>query len=441
MANTRLRSGFLFFLLPLLSTAAIAQDSTKILSLDEAVNAALANNSQIRIARADEKIAQAKFKQTDAVFMPQVSFSYAAMTTNNPLNAFGFKLQQQVIKQSDFNPDLLNKPGNTGDFVTKLDVLQPIVNPDHWFMRKGAQKQIELYQLQTQRGEDFIRFETEKAYLQLNLVYESVKVLEEALATTKALYTFTNNRYEQGLLQKSDLLNVQVQVTAMEAHLATAKNNIRNASDYIGFLMGMQTGIIYETTESRKAEGSAMTDSLPLNRADFKAMKAAIEATDLMIQSNKKSYLPRLNAFGTYQLNDKSMLGFGSNAYLAGLQLSWDIFKGMRTKNTIATQVAEKNKLAHQLDDQVAQGQLALNKARRDLADAEFTIRQREAAVAQAEEAFRILNNRYQQGLVNTTDVLMAQTQLSQQKLQLAQASYNRQVTISHIALLTTTSR
>jgi outer membrane protein TolC len=166
-------------------------------------------------------------------------------------------------------------------------------------------------------------------------------------------------------------------------------------------------------------------------------MQKAIESTDLMIKANKMSYLPKLNAFGSYQFNDSRALGFGAGAYLAGVQLSWDIFKGNSTKNNIATQTLERNKLSTELAQQKDQSQLELDKAYRDLADARFSITQQELAVAQASESLLILQNRYQQGLVNTTDVLMASTQLSQQKFALAQAVFNTRVTEVYLQLLT----
>ena len=58
----------------------------------------------------------------------------------------------------------------------------------------------------------------------------------------------------------------------------------------------------------------------------------------------------------------------------------------------------------------------------------------------QATEALRILQNRYQQGLVNTTDVLMANTQVLQQKFALAQAVFNANVTKAYIKFLNTSS-
>ena len=75
----------------------------------------------------------------------------------------------------------------------------------------------------------------------------------------------------------------------------------------------------------------------------------------------------------------------------------------------------------------------------RDLTDAGFEMKQDNAAIEQAAESFRILQNRYQQGLVNTTDVLMAQSQLLQQKFALAQAGFNMNLTRFYLQFLTST--
>ncbi len=415
------------------------QDSTKLLSLNEAITATLNNNKAIQLAKLDEKIAESNYKQTEAIYLPQVGFTYTAMSSNNPLNAFGFKLQQKSITQNDFNPALLNNPGATGDFTTKLEVQQSLVNMDLIYKRKAAAKQTELFQYKTLRTKEYMTFEVQKAYLQLQLAYDAVKVLEEAMQTSKSVYTFTDNRFKQGLIQKSDLLNVQVQITNVEANLAQANNNIRNASDYLSLLMGHGDGIIYKVDNVVQTESLAIDTSTKIDasRSDFVAMQKAIEASNLMIQSNKMSYYPKLNAFGSYQMNDSRVLGFRANAYLAGVQLSWDIFKGNSNKNKITTQELERNKLSEQLAQQKEESQVALNKAYRDLSDAQFNIKQQKLSVDQAGEALQILQNRFQQGLVNTTDVLQSATQLSQQKFALAQAVFTTNVTKAYLQLLT----
>jgi len=125
---------------------------------------------------------------------------------------------------------------------------------------------------------------------------------------------------------------------------------------------------------------------------------------------------------------------------LVGIQLSWNIFNGNKTKHVIASQKLERDKLSVQLAQQKDQSRTELDKAYRDLSDASFEADQDKAAIEQATEALRILQNRYQQGLVNTTDVLIADTQLSQLKFSLAQAQFTVDVTRAYIQLLTTTT-
>ena len=118
----------LVFSASIFSSKCMAQDSAKNLTLHEAIEAALANNRDIHLAAMDEHIAAANYKQTEAVFLPQVDFSLTGMGTNDPLNAFGYKLEQRSINQNDFAPSMLNHPTGTGDFMTKIEVQQPILN-------------------------------------------------------------------------------------------------------------------------------------------------------------------------------------------------------------------------------------------------------------------------------------------------------------------------
>ena len=418
--------------------AATAQQNTKPLLLNDAITLALEQNRQIGLAKTAEKISLSQFKQTEAIWLPQVNLSYTGFTTNQPLNAFGFKLQQSQVQSSDFNPATLNHPGATSNVMTQLSVQQPIFNPDMSYLRKAALKESEVYAFKTQRTKEAITLQVTNSYLQLEFAYEAVKVLQEALATVREIYRFTNDRYQQGLLQKSDLLQVEVQVKTVETNLAEANSQISNISDQLSQLMNTATGQVYTTQAVVLPVAAGFTDSVSTDRADIKAMNTALSAYDLAIKSTQKSMLPKLNAFGNYQLNDQKLFGFGANAYFAGIQLSWDIFKGNQAKNKAATQTLEKTKLQEQLQEQLQQGTVEIRKTKRQLEDTRFRISQQTTAAEQAEEALRIIRNRYNQGLVNTTDVLMAQSQLAQQKMLLAQALFMQKSTLTYLQFLTT---
>jgi outer membrane protein TolC len=409
------------------------------LSLEQALEASLKNNKELHLAALDEAAAKARYKQTSAVFLPQMTLSYTGMSTNNPLNAFGFKLQQQAITQEDFNPTLLNNPSATQNFITKAEWIQPILNLDAWSMRQAAKEQQTVYSFKTKRTEEYITFEVKKAYAQLQLAHQAKRVLEEAFQTVNAIYTATNNRFEKGYLQKSDVLQVQVQVKTAENTLAEAKSNVLNASDYLSLLMGSAAGVTYQVdsiTQITTLPQARISDE----RADFRAMQAAVTAHDKMVNSGKMAYLPKLNAFGEYMINDRDAFGFGSDAYLVGAQLSWTLFNGTATRHKIAEQRIERDKTAQQLAWQKEQAQLELNKATRQVQDTQFALQQQETAVAQAAEALRIVQNRYQQGLVTTNDVLQAQSLLAQQKLLLAQAMFQYNTTNAYLLFLTATS-
>jgi outer membrane protein TolC len=234
---------------------------------------------------------------------------------------------------------------------------------------------------------------------------------------------------------------VQVQVKTTENKLAEAKSNILNASDYLGLLMGAQAGVTYEVDSTTLAETVPnLQATISADRSDFKALQAAVNAHDKMVSSGKMAYLPKLNAFGEYMINDSDAFGFGSNAYLVGAQLSWTLFNGTATRHKVAEQRIERDKTVEQLTLQKEQAQLELNKTTRHVQDARLALQQQEIAVSQSAEALRIVQNRYQQGLVTTNDVLQAQSLLAQQKLMLVETIYQYNTTAVYLLFLTATS-
>jgi outer membrane protein TolC len=425
---------FFFSLLSLSVTATYAQT---FLSKAEAIRVATDSSRKIEMAVNDIKTAEAQFKQTDAVFLPQLSLDYSGMITNNPMNAFGFKLQQRSISQNDFAPELLNYPKATGNFSTQAMLMQPIYNADILAMRQAARKQIAIADYKQQRTRDYIKFSAETEYNQLQLSHQMVAVTREALSTLQAIYKWTKDRYDQGYFQKSDLLNVDVNVKSIETQLAAANTAVQEHSDNVSLLMGRPIGNIYTVDSLQKEEDAANYYVLPQDRSDFKAMETAITAYDDMMKSTKRSLIPKINGFASYQLNDSRALGFSNGAYLAGAQMTWNIFKGNEVHNKLATQQSEQKQISLQLKDNREQDTKALAKANNQIKETSFQLVQYNAAVEQAKEALSILENRYKQGLVSTTDILQAQTQLSQQKLYYQQAVMMHNSTLAYIRFLT----
>lgn len=417
-----------------------AQD-TLALKLQDALDATIQNNREIALATLDQESAVAKFNQTNAVFLPHIDLSYTAMVTNNPSNAFGFKLQQQSVSPADFNPQLLNDPSTAQNYITKVEWNQPLLNLDMLYQRRAAEQQMDVYYYKTQRTREYMVFEVQKAYAQLQLSHHARAVLDEALGAVNAIFETAKNYFEKGYLQKSDLLLVQVQVASIESKLEEAKSNVRNASDYVSLLMGVKSGPIYSVDPLKRIEGGQnVEDQVPGERADFKALESALKAQKIMIHSEKMSYLPKLNAFANYTFNDKTAFGFGSNSYLVGAQFSWNLFNGTASYYRTAEQRIAHSRIEQQLGYQQEQSQLELNKTLRQLQDTQFALQQHETSVNQATEALRILQNRFRQGLVATGDLLRSQSTLSEQKLLLTEAISKYNTTVAYLQFLTSTS-
>lgn len=410
----------------LFKTSIKAQES-KYLSISEAVEVATEFNSNVKIAELERKVSNANYRQTDAIFLPQIELGYTALSTNNPLNAFGFLLQQQTVTQMDFDPNKLNNPGNSRDFSAKMEAKLPLLNVDLIYARKGAKAQEEVHRYKAQRTKEYIEFEVKKAYNQLQFSYEAEGILQKSLADVKQIYQAVNNFYERGLIQKSDVLNAQVQVNTLESALAKAESNIYNASDGLHFLMGTADDMLYQTDSLVQNSSFSLNHLVSTGRADFMALSKAVDATHMMVKSSKMAFIPRINAFGGYQFNDVMPFKFGADSYLVGINMSWTIFSGNKNRNQIKSYKFQKEKMQEELSSQLKQGQLDIDKTNRELKDLQLEIDKQRTSVAQADEALRIMSNRHTEGLVSTTDLLMSQAQQAQQKLQLAQAimSYN----------------
>jgi outer membrane protein TolC len=426
------------FLLSLAST--LQAQEVKLISKPEVLNIVSEANQSIKISMEAFNEAKGDYRQTNAIFLPNISVSHTGFATTNPLMAFGSNLNQEILTQSDFNPDMLNDPDQIQNFATAIEFQQPLINMDGFYQRKAAKSKMEAMALQTDRVKDYVNFEVENAYMQLQLAYKAVSVLETALEAAEANLKLAQNSFNQGYLQRSDVLLVEIRVTEVMNQLQTARSNVKNASNYLSFLMNDNADVIFQPSDSLQLDGVMQESNvlIPQDRADIRAMQLATDARESLYKSDKMTFLPTLNAFGSYQLYDKEIFQFGANGYLFGAELKWDILEGTKrfgkTQKTRAT--FEKSKIEY--EQYVSKSQLELNKTKRSLTDAQSKLKLTQLAVAQSEEALRIRTNRFEEGLEKTTDLLIAETQYAQKQLEYYQTIFEYNSTKAYLKFLTT---
>ena len=143
------------------------------ISKEEVLNRVSEANQQIKISVEAFNEAKADYRQTNAVFLPNISVSHTAIATTNPLMAFGSKLNQEIVTQADFNPDALNNPSQIQNYATVFEFQQPLINMDGFYQRKAAKYKMEAMALQTDRVKDYVNFEVETGAEKDELQYAS----------------------------------------------------------------------------------------------------------------------------------------------------------------------------------------------------------------------------------------------------------------------------
>ncbi|MEE1961855.1 TolC family protein [Allomuricauda taeanensis] len=414
-----------------------AQDHVKI-SMEDVLARVQESNASIKVSEQEAKMAKYDYQFSSSIFLPQVSVSHTGITTTNPLMAFGSKLNQEILTQADFNPALLNDPDQIENFATKISVEQPLINLDGFYQRKAAKTTMEAKDLQAMRTRDYLDFEAQKAFGQLQLAHRAVQVLEKAYEAANANLNTAQNSYDQGLLQKADLLEVKVRVTEVENQLNSAKSNVKNASDYLAFLMNEQRNVVYEPTEElMPTDLGGPTEATLENRADVKAMDLVSEAYKANMRAENMTFLPRLNAFASYEMYDDQIFRADAKGYIIGASLSWDVFKGAQRFAKVGKSKTNYERAKQEYEQYVAKSSMELQRTRRMVEDAHNRLQTSKLAMDQSEESLRIRTNRFREGLEKTTDLLMAEAMYAEKQLAYYQTIFEYNQAQSLLTFLT----
>lgn len=409
------------------------------ISAEEFINKVKTNNIGIKKSQKDILKAKADYIAAKAVFLPNIKATHTALLTTNPLVAFGSRLNQGILTANDFDPSLLNNPRETRNVATVFQIEQPIINMDGFFERKAAQDNFKATSFQVSRTQDYVILEAQRAYMDLQFAYQQIEVLEKAMLLNQKLHKQTLDFYEEGMIQKSELLLVNIRVLELQNQLKSAKSQIKNLSQYLSFLMNEEKNTVLKPIDSLIKQTALITPDATVltERADIRALELASKARKKILKSKKMGYLPRLNAFGSYELYDNQLFNGMSSGYVVGAQLSWDLFKGGSRIGKIQKAKVEYEQTLLQSEEYLAQSNLELSKTQRLLKDLENELELKKLSLEQAEEVLRIKLNRLEEGLEKMSDVLAAETELANKNLNYYQTVYQYNHTNNYLQFLT----
>jgi outer membrane protein TolC len=411
------------------------------LTLDETVDRARTESFPVQSAEAEARAARARKRQSLAAFLPKVEASEQFVATTDPLQAFGLKLKQETVTQSDFRPARLNDPEQIDNFRTQVEVRQPLVNVDRFYERRAASRASKAAAERTDRTRAAVTFQARKGYFGLVLAERRVAVIDSALAAARANRKRAEDLFDEGLLNRADVLSARVRVLDLEQQRTDAAAERDDAADRLRVLLGVEDDVHVEaaTALNRVDARVGEIDVAAVNRSrsDMQALRYRAEAARAKTQSSWLAFVPRVNAFGRYEWNDDRAFGTAGEGWTAGASLTWSLFKGFRQIGSAQEAEANQARAEVALRQQALQNDADIRSARRALTSARQRIDQTRAAVEQAEESLRIRSDRYAEGLAQTSDVLRAEADLARSRLALAQAIYDYNVAVYRLEFLT----
>ncbi len=437
--NRKLLTGFMITCLILAGIVTNAQETSGdgAFTLDEALLLASENNREVLKALAEVEEAKGNNQQALAAFLPSVELSSGYSTSNDPLYAFGFKLQQQGVTMADFDPAVINSPGQTNHFATQVMVEQPLINVDAWMGKGAANNQVKATEQKSEYTKEYVSFMVKQTYYALQLAQNRVEVMKKAQGTTDAYLKTAEDNLMQGYLKDADVMAIKVRQYEQNALVMEAENQVENVKETLNFLMGREVSSPIEVTDSIAQVAFSFNNATSImSRSDIVAMQYGLEAHKKMSKSDLLKFAPRINAFGAYNLYDGDFGGFGYDSYMVGVKLQWKLFNGGRNMGKYKQSKATYNKALVSYEDYLAKENMELSKAIRSIALAQSQLLTYQLASEEALESLRIRSNRYDQGLESTSDLLTAETKAEESTLKKLNAIYNYNVAVFKYQLL-----
>jgi len=418
----------------LCSSAAAAQagaqgpaTTPQLVTLDEAIDRALATSHRLAEAVARGDAAAAVTSERHAARLPQLA-GQAGYTRTNHVDPFGVPLPDNQI--SVIYPDV---PDN---YRTRLDAQWPIYTAGRVnALERAARAEAEASadDLAAARGD--LRLETTRAYWALATAIEALRVVEQSIARVDAHLGDVRNRFNAGAVPPSDVLNVEAQESRQRMLAIRAASDRDIAEADLARLIGAAPGTRIQPASrleppARPADAAADGAGL-LGAALEEARRQRRERAALVKRVDAAGERSTAAAAG---MKPTVAVGAGVDyarpnprffpreeawrpSWDASISVNWPLFDGGRTHAETAETVALKRAAVERLAE--FDDTLALE-VRQRVSEVEASIAAVDAgtdAVRAAAEASRVVDQRFAAGAATSTDRLDAQTALLQADL------------------------
>jgi outer membrane protein TolC len=434
------------------------------LTLDHAIKILKKSNLELKISRFDEQIKSFEAKAATGYNYGKVDLTMVGMRSNDAGNVFGFKLQSRDATFRDFGaeefmnnfgacqggnmqacsdmydkpPEDLNNPEARNYYQSKISYSLPLYTGGKLTEYTNISKS--LYRMSKFNTKKILNekvFQTKKAFYDISLVEYYIRSLSKIIRNINKLESIVSNMKTEGYAKDIDLLEVQARKAEAQSMYTQAKLNKDLAYQFLSFLLNK------EVTSIKKMNDMAPMPKfnkriLERNNIDIQKARLGLKITQMALNIEKSNFLPEIGAFAEYSsASDTLFKDFENNdAYTIGVQVKWNIFNG-----GIDAANLEKAKVNYlKVNDQVLLAKkgisLKAKKLKTEVLSEDSTILNYKKQLMFAKRVYKNYGERYKEGMVSISDVLIKQSKELEVLLKLLKAKNTRNTKIFELEAL-----
>lgn len=290
-----------------------------------------------------------------------------------------------------------------------------------------------LYQAETataSQTKEEIAMKVINNYASLYKAQKTIELLKENQKSAQQRAINFGELEKNGIIPRNDLLKSQLQVSKIELSIDEANNNLNIVNFYLVTLLKLPVETKLEVRESDFANfqmDNAPTNEEPAlqNRKDLKAIRFQEKASQANIKIAKSGYYPAISLIGGYTALDLKNVITVQNAMNFGIGISYDLSSIL--KNGIQVKLAESKSLEIQNSGAMLTDYIKIQ-VQKAIENYNLALKQNVVygqALEQSAENYRIIKDKYDNGLSDTNDLLEADVEQLSSKINKALAKAN----------------
>ncbi len=388
-----------------------AQEKMK-LSLKEAISLAVTKSDQTTMANLKAATAKFEMETVKNNQYPSVKLSgqYMRLTNADVSSSFtsgssgkGIEVSQLMIGQANasmplFNGFKLKNSINASENLYKAETSNSI----------HTKEEVGLYVVEL--------------FAKLYQSQEMIELFKENLKSAQQRTKDFSAMVDNGLMARNDLLKAQLQESNVQLSMDNAQKNFNIINFQLATLLKLPEGTIVDIDIDAVKNDmvSNKNASIEAKRSDLEALTFQQKAAEAGVKASQSGYYPSIALMGGYIAFDLKDVMTVTNAMNFGVGVSYDlsnIFKnGKEVK--LAKSKAEQAKTAVSMMNDKIKEEVQQAQENYNLSEKQNVVYKQ--AVEQATENYRIVKDKYDNSLSTTNDLLEADTQQLQTKINLA---------------------